>query len=345
MQWNLSIEREIAADTVASVAYIGNHYLHGIGQTDANSPIPCVQSASQMPANQPYMLQSATGCFYNGAPTYSDASGNANPRIDPLYGFLLFGNNLSDAHYEGLQASLNRRFSHGFQTQASYTFSKSIDNASGAFGPDGGGPATESFDVAADRGLSSFDRRHNFRLSAIYSIPFHGKGAAGAILSGWQVTGLFTFLSGFPADVGSAADQAFNGGDQGLTASGRPNVVAGCNLYAGQTINQWFNPNCFSLQALGTYGNAGRDIITGPNLWNLDDSLIRDFRVKERFTIQFRAEFFNIFNHPSFQQPNTTIFTGTTANGTVGQYNGSAGQITGTTSSPRQIQFGLKVIF
>ena len=107
------------------------------------------------------MLQSATGCFYNGAPTYSNAAGVANQRIDPLYGFLLFGNNLSDAHYEALQPSLNRRFARAFQAQVSYTLSKSIDNASGAFGPNGGGPASQAFNVSADRGLSNFDRRNN----------------------------------------------------------------------------------------------------------------------------------------------------------------------------------------
>src|SRR5437762_3313517 len=165
MQWNLSIQREILADTVVSAAYVGSHYVHGVGQTDMNSPIPCVRSASEMPRNQPFMLQSTTGCFYNGAPTYSDATGAANPRIDPQYGFLLFGNNLSDAHYHALQASLNRRYSHGLQSQVSYTFSKSIDNASGAFGPNGGGPASQAFNVAADRGLSNFDRRNNFRAS------------------------------------------------------------------------------------------------------------------------------------------------------------------------------------
>ncbi len=339
MQWNFSIQREILPETVASITYIGTHYVHGVGQTDMNSPIPCVQSASQMPRNQPYMLQSATGCFYNGAPTYSNAAGVANPRIDPLYGFLLFGNNLADAHYEALQPSLNRRFAKGFQAQVSYTFAKSIDNASGAFGPDGGGPATEAFYVAADRGLSNFDRRNNFRISAVYDIPYKGKGVAGAILGGWELTGIFTYLSGYPSDPGSAASQVYGGGAQGLPTSGRPNVVPGCNLYSGfHTTSEWFNPNCFALQPIGTYGDAGRDVIIGPNLWNLDDSLNREFRVKEALRIQFRAEFFNILNHPSFQNPNTTIFAGPTLNA-------SAGQITGTTSSPRQIQFGLKVIF
>ena len=119
-------------------------------------------------------------------------------------------------------------------------------------------------------------------------------------------------------------------------------MVAGCDLYSGfQTLNAWFNTSCYTLQAAGTYGNAGRDTIIGPNLWNLDDSLNKDFavpKISENFRIQFRAEAFNILNHPSFQQPNTTIFAG-------GALNASAGRITNTTSSPRQLQLGLKIVF
>ena len=211
MQWNLSIQREIVADTVATISYIGTHYVHGVGQTDINSPLPCVQSASQMPANQPFLLQSATGCFYNGAPTYSNAAGVPNVRRDPLYNSRLIGDTLSDAHYEGLQGSLNRRFSHGLQAQVSYTYSKSIDNASGAFGPNGGGAASQTFNVAADRGLSNYDRRHNFRVSGVYQLPYKGHGITGAFLGGWQITGIFTYLSGFPSSPASSANRVFSG--------------------------------------------------------------------------------------------------------------------------------------
>jgi hypothetical protein len=121
--------------------------------------------------------------------------------------------------------------------------------------------------------------------------------------------------------------------------AGRPDVVAGCDLYAGQQLHGlWFNPNCFSLQPLGTFGNVGRDFIIGPNLWNLDNSVTKDWKVKESFTVQFRAEAFNILNHPSFQNPTTVIFAGTAVNG-------SAGKITATNSQPRQIQLALKLLF
>jgi hypothetical protein len=160
-------------------------------------------------------------------------------------------------------------------------------------------------------------------------------------LGGWQLTGVFFYLSGAPFNPTSAPNRAFTG--TGSNA-GRPDVVAGCDLYSGaHTLNQWFNTSCFALQPLGTYGNAGRDTIIGPNLWNMDNSLGKDFRVSrisENFTVQFRAEAFNILNHPSFQllAANTQIFAGTALNA-------SAGKIQATNSSPRQLQLALKIVF
>ena len=117
--------------------------------------------------------------------------------------------------------------------------------------------------------------------------------------------------------------------------------MPGCQLYpANQTIASWFNPNCFVPQPLGTYGNAGRDIIIGPNLWDVDASLIKNTKVTERVQLQFRAEAFNVLNHPSFQNPATAIFSNIT-----GARVSSAGQITATNSQPRQIQLSLKLLF
>jgi hypothetical protein len=322
MQWNFNIQRELMPNTVVSAMYIGSHNLHMFIQRDFNYPQPCMSATA--------------GCFYNGAPTFSSATGVPNPRLDPEYNSLQLADNLADSHYEALQTSLDHRFSSGWQAQLSYTLSKSIDNGSGTYGLDGGGIASNPFNMALDRGLSNFNRAHNFRLSGIYNLPFRARGTLGGFVNGWQVVGVFTYLSGSPANPTSAPNRVFTG--TGSNA-GRPNAVAGCNLYSGfQTLNAWFNTACFTEQALGTYGNAGRDTIIGPNLWNLDDSLTKDFRVKEAFTVQLRAEAFNIMNHPSFQLPNTQIFAGAALNG-------SAGKITATNSQPRQVQLALKVLF
>jgi hypothetical protein len=295
-------------------------------QEDFNPVVPC--------------LSATAGCFYNGRPTFVNASGAINNRVNTQYNSLQMADNLSDSSYHALQTSLNRRFSHNWQAQVSYTYSKSIDDGSGTYGLDGGGLASNPLSVAADRGLSNFNRTHNFRVSGIYAVPFRVKGFVGEVVNGWQLTGVFTYLSGAPVNPTSATNRVFTGTGQN---GGRPDVVAGCDLYSGfqQLHGLWFNPACFAIQPLGTYGNAGRDIIIGPNLWNLDNSLTKDWKVtkiSEQFAVQFRAEAFNILNHPSFQNPNAVMFAGSAPNA-------SAGKITATNSSPRQIQLALKITF
>jgi hypothetical protein len=326
MQWNFNVEREIMENTVWTVGYIGTHNLHMFVQRDFNYPVPCL----------------APGCFYNGRPTYSSATGIPNPRLDPQYNSLQLADNLADSHYHALQTSIDHRFSQGWQMQVSYTYSKSIDNGSGTYGLDGGGISSQPLNAAVDRGLSNFSRTNNFRVSGVYNLPYRASsGFTGAVLGGWELTGVFAHLSGAPFNPTSAPNRAFTGTGSN---TGRPDLVPGCDLYAGaHTLNQWFNTTCFALQPLGTYGNSGRDIITGPNLWDLDNSFSKNFRISkisEGFVVQFRAEAFNIMNHPSFQllPANTQIFAGTAVNA-------SSGKIQATNSSPRQLQLALKIVF
>jgi hypothetical protein len=340
MQWNFNIQREVLANTLFSIGYIGSHNIHLFGQRDFNSPVPFTGPS--------------------GLPTfgvYSAASNAivANPRANPYFSVLNLMDAISTSHYEALEASLNHRYSSNFQTLITYTYSKSIDNGSGNYGAglDGGGVYNPT-NLHQDQGLSNFNHAQNFRVSGVYSVPFKAKGFVGQAINGWQVTGVLTILSGAPFSVGTIANRVDNSAG---TSASRPDVVAGCNLYAGfQTRTQWFNPACFTPGPIGTYGNAGRDTIIGPGLWSLDDSLTKDWRVSrisEQFTVQFRAEFFNIMNHPTFQNPpNANVFNaslssavltnplaGTTSNGST-----FAG-LTATNSQPRQIQLALKIIF
>jgi hypothetical protein len=344
MQWNFNIQREVMKDTVATIGYVGSHNLHLPAQMDFNTPIPFIGPT--------------------GRPTFGVFNGTnavvANARLNPAYSYLQIMDALADSTYNALQASLTRRFTGNWQTQVSYTFSKSIDDSSGAYGLDGGGAVYNPTNVAADRGLSNFSRKHNFRVSGIYALPFKAKGAVGQMVNGWQITGIYTYLSGAPVSVGTIANRVHN--SLGANAA-RPDAVAGCDLQVGQYSPEqaatsgstpWFNSACFTPGPVGTYGNAGRSTIIGPNLWGMDASVTKDWKVSkisEQFTVQFRAEFFNILNHPTFQAPNTTVFNaalssavatnpyaGTTANA-------SAGRITATNSQPRQIQFALKVVF
>jgi hypothetical protein len=329
IQYNINIQREVAPGTVATVAYIGSHATHLFMQLDFNPP---------------------TSTIINGVQNF------ALPRLNPEWGALVFANTIGSSNYNGLQTSLNRRFAHNWQMQASYVFSRSIDDTSGTYGLDGGGLAvagTNPTCLSCDKGLSNFNRTNNFRLSGIYTVPNFAKGFTGQLVNGWEVTGVYTYLSGAPFTPISVANRVFTGSG---SPTGRPNEVAGCDLYpAQQTIFQWYNTSCYGIQQAGTYGDAGRDTIIGPNLWGMDGSLSKNWavpKISEQFRIQFRAEAFNLLNHPTFQNPNNTVFAGAIPGATplAAQapgiaVNASAGRITAVNSQPRQVQLGLKIIF
>src|SRR5665213_602067 len=344
IQYNINIQREIAPNTVASVGYIGSHASHLFMQLDFNPPTP-----NGLVGGVPQGF-----CTSNGAtPTPACVT---NPRLNPEWGALVFANTIGSSNYNGLQASVNRRFSNNWQLQASYVLSKSIDDTSGTYGLDGGGlgaAATNPTCLSCDRGLSNFDRRNNVRLSGIYTVPNFAKGVVGQLVNGWQATAGYTYLSGAPLTPLSIANRVFTGSG---SPTGRPNEVAGCNLVpAQQTIFNWYNTNCFSIQQAGTYGDAGRYTIIGPNLWGMDGSLSKNWsvsKISEQFRIQLRAEAFNLLNHPTFQNPNNTVFAGAIPGSTplAAQapgvaVNASAGRVTAVNSQPRQIQFGLKIVF
>jgi carboxypeptidase family protein/TonB-dependent receptor-like protein len=328
MQWNFNIQRELMPSTVLSVGYVGSHNIHMFTQHDFNYPTPFIGA--------------------DGNQVFATFTNNAivpNPRLNPAYATLQLANTQAASSYNALQTSVNRRFSRGWQVQASYTFSKSIDDSSGTYGLDGGGVFLNPTNLSADRGLSNFNRTHNFRLSGVYALPFKGN----QLFRGWQLTGVYTYLSGAPFTPLGAPNRAFSANNP---VQARPNVIAGCNLYPDvQTISNWFNTACYSTQPIGEFGNAGRDTLIGPNLWNADAALLKDTkitRISEQFTIQFRAEFFNVLNHPSFQNPSNG------ANGVENLFNlsgsgvipnASAGKITATNSQPRQIQLALKIVF
>jgi transcription antitermination factor NusG len=336
MQWNVNIQREIMANTVFTVGYVGSHNLHLNNQKDFNYPVP---------------FTGPTGLPTFGVYSPTANAVIANPRLNPSYGYLQMIDALGTSHYESLQASLNRRFSNGFEYLVTYSFSKSIDDSSGSYGLDGGGAVYNPTSATADTGFSNFNREHNFRVSAIYDVPAKARGLLGGVVNGWQLTGIYTYLSGAPFSVGTIANRVDNA--TGANAA-RPNAVAGCDLYSGyQTLNDWFNPNCFTAPAVGTYGNAGRDAIIGPNLWGMDGSLSKSWsvsKISEAFRIQFRAEAFNLLNHPTFVNPgaaqaavfNAALSTAVATNPFAGVApNATVGKITATTSTPRQVQLGL----
>jgi hypothetical protein len=224
----------------------------------------------------------------------------------------------------------------------SYTYSHCTDIGSAFTGGEGGNNGFNQNPLninQGDKGNCSFDIRHALRINGLYALPFKKN----KLVSGWQISAIESVTTGPPISPTMGFD---NMGDQ-ADATPRPNVVAGCDPYAGfQTPNRWFNPACFSRPTPGTPGNSGRTNLVGPGLVNTDISLLKDTKIpkiSEQFDIQFRAEFFNVLNHPNFSIPAGGVFSQTASGGVTVPL--SAGQVTSTVGTSRQIQFGLKILF
>jgi hypothetical protein len=260
----------------------------------------------------------------------------------PFFGFaqLFQAEDSVSSNYHSLQAKLEKRFSHGLSFLGAYTWSHSIDGASVFFGS--GANATtifpqDNYNLAAERGNSDFDIRHRLSWSVTYEIPrLHGLPRL--VGEGWQLGGILTLQTGQPFSVLTG---------KGLSGTGlgndRPNLVGDPNA-GPHTVQQWFNTSAFVDNLPLTFGDAGRNIVVGPGYRNFDFSILKNMRFGERMNAQFRAEFFNIANHPSFALPSNisaapnfgALFTTPdAAQNNVGL--GSGG--------PRLIQFALKLSF
>ena len=324
MQFNLNVQRELWRGTVLTAGYVGARGVHLLGTRDYNAPLPTTLAGGQR------VFATLTGGRIV-----------TNARINPAFGFLQERSTWGSSDYNSLQLGLNRRFANHVQLQTSYTYSKSLDYGSAGQGAENVGgvqAAQDPYDSSIERGRSTFDRTHSFRISGVYALPFEGH----ALIQGWRLSGIFSAVTGAPFSVLAGFDQA----GLGIGNTQRPNLVAG---RSGNTIlgspDKWFDPTAFSLPAVGTYGNLGRNVTVGPGLTNLDFSVTKDTRIpkiSEVFAVQFRAEVFNILNHANFGLPNGSIFVAG-ANGGASP-NPNAGRIT-TASPSRQVQFGLKVIF
>ena len=359
-QFNLTVERQLPGQMVLSLAYVGSRGYHILHDSEGNPVVPtgvplngvCVPH----PAGQSVNLNAPT-CFLPG-----------DPRTNPNWTTIAFRTDNSQSWYNSLQAGVVKRLSKGLEFQASYTFSKSIDQMENQLGSDqGSGESalpTDPTHPYVDQALSSFNATNNFRFNAIYHLPnTTAKGAVGALANGWWISGIESLSSGFPFTPCLQNNQSLSGVGGGASCLDRPNLnpgrtdsnisfgtTAGCpGVAAGQalgTASLWFDPCAFSLQPMGFLGNAGRNILTGPGFANLDFSAVKDTHIPklgEQGLLEFRAEIFNILNHANFafspiSNADRVVFSGTAVNG-------AAGQMVATANPSRQIQFALKLIF
>jgi hypothetical protein len=258
---------------------------------------------------------------------------------------------IANSSYNALETSLKKRFSHGISFLASYTYSKAIDDAS-SFNMTGSASkpvagendlAQNPADLAAERGLSLFDARHRFVLSYQWSLPLWRQphGWYQQVLGSWQVNGITTLMSGTPFTVFDSRDVSEQGGAPEITgfSANRPNLVGGQDPNAGpHSVGVWLNPAAFARitpdpnSPVQQFGTAGRNIARGPGFANWDFSAFKNIRITESKEVQFRAEFFNVLNHPNFRLPDSDISSPT--------FN----QILAA-EPPRLIQFALKYLF
>ncbi|MBI3896007.1 MAG: TonB-dependent receptor [Acidobacteria bacterium] len=322
MSWSLEIQRQITESIVTSVGYLGNHGVNipGFMPDWTNRPTPILR---------------ADGSFFYpaGAPTQnSRLSAGASQNQNNLTSF-----------YNGLVASLRKRMAGGLQYQVAYTWSKALDMDSGP----GGIQYQNNEHIPEWRrpdlnwGPADFDIRQNFTSNLSYEWPFSTEGLLGHFIEGWSTNFILSLSSGHPLALKNGFARSRNG-ETNATFGERPNLKPGFthkDIVQGGP-DQYYDPNVFKLQDIGTYGNLGRHVAEGPGYATFDFSAFKRFPIAEGKSLQFRAEFFNLFNHPNFQIPDPFIFFDATEVPSK-----TAGRVASTTSSSRQIQFGLKLTF
>ena len=330
--WSLKVEQQITPSTSLSVSYIGSHGYHELLSVDANLPAPTICPASPCPSTYP------AGTLYYPA--------NAALQNNAVWNTThWFSQGISS--YNGLEVDMNRRLGHGLQFRGVYTFSKALDdgdNMNTSVATNSPAFVANPLDPKADYGRASFDVQHAGALNATYDLPFgRGQNSDGnpwiaRILENWQVSGIETIQSGLPF----TPQLSYNPSNDGDTRNPvRPSINPNFN---GPVVlggpNQYFNPNAFIQPLPGTYGNVGRNTLRAPGLLSTDVAVARNFSLSERSNLQFRAEIFNLFNHTNFNAPNPVVYAAAT-----GGPSPTAGVITSTATSSRQVQFGLKFLW
>ncbi len=334
ISWTLKVQQQLTPNTSLSIAYVSSHGYHETLSTDLNQPFPTICPAAPCPA------KNAAGTIY-----YPPNAPLANPALASTWTWISEGN----SSFNAMELDLRHRFTAGLDFRAAYTWSKSLDNGetlNASAAANAPGLAQNTDDLRNDWGPSTFDLRQALAITGIYELPFgRGKrwlsdvhGFSAALVGGWTLNEIASYNSGFPF----TPQLSFNPSNNGNTSNPvRPSLNPS---FSGPVItgspNQFFNPNAFIVPPNGTYGNLGRDSFTGPGLMSLDVSLMKTTRFRERLLLQLRGEAFNVLNHTNFNTPNLIVFSSA-----IAPPSGSAGVITGTSTSSRQLQIAAKLIW
>ena len=315
-QWGLSVQHMLPADFVGTVSYVGSEGVHLLTLSEVN------------------VVNPVTGV-----------------RPYPDFGQVSWRGNKDNSSYNGLSLALKRSFSHGFLFSGNYMWSHEIDDGSDGSG-DGDSLVPQNVACpACERASGFWDARHVFNANAVYQLPLglgkpylNQRGIVNGIVGKWELTSTVVARTGFPINVlvNRSSSQTLDGN----TNDQRPDLVPGVPLYpaGGPTIAQWLNPAAFVAPANNTWGDAPRDVARGPGAWQIDMGLGKHIPLTEQLRLEFRAEFFNIFNHPQYGLPNATIL--------VSGFGSITSTVNTTTpvspvgsGTPREIQFALRLAF
>ncbi len=305
--WNLNLERQLGSSWVARISYAGNKGTHlnpTVGNFNEQNPAVYI-------------------------PGDSTEANTQQRRLNPQFGNVGLFSSYNNSHYESVRLNVEKRFSRGFSLLANYTYSRMMDDLS----PSGSNGQTDPFNRKFDYGISNDEVPHIFNFSGtemIPAAPLHGLAAK--LLNGWVVNGLFNWRSGFAYSIFSNVDNSFTGVGSDRADYLGGNISLDPNRPHRQLAQEYFNVSAFSVNAIGTFGNTQKNILWGPRYFDVDANLVKNFPIRESMSLQFRAEFFNLFNNVNFSQPNNYLGSSST------------GQIT-SASDPRILQLALKLEF
>jgi hypothetical protein len=335
-QWTADVQRQLGGTWLLDLGYVGTRGLRLVQETDPNQPINF--SVDPQAAVCPSPTSPTGGCAapypYLTNFAYTQSSGSSI--------------------YHALQAKVERRFSGGLSLLASYTYSKSIDNASGPFSDSRNANFPQnSYNVAAEKAVSDFDFTHRLSVAYLWAMPFGSSVGKlsnprlNYLIEGWQAGGVFSVQSGAPftpvvSGGISGANEVNN--PTVLADTDRPNVTGGAFYPAKQMPQQWVLASAFSMPSPYTFGNAGRNILRGPGLGTWDFSLLRNFRLRESSKLVFRAEMFNIFNRTNFDIPQRN-WTAPSFGQIFNTVQPVAGLASGGPGEPRELQLGLSLVW
>jgi hypothetical protein len=330
--WNLNVQRSFGSNWLFEIGYVGTKGTKLPRFIEGNPAVFVPGESTEDNVNQRRLY---SGC------TLADPAAPCN------YASVGMIAGIANSTYNAMEVSLKKRFSYGLSFLASYTLSKTLDdvssfNITGSASQSVAGEndlAQNPFDLAAEHGRSMFDARHRLVVSYNWNLPFwnHPQNWYQHILGNWQANGITTLMSGTPFTVYDSQDVSLQGGAPEISgfSSNRPDLIGNPNS-GPRTPQEWFNVSAFQrldpVAQAGQFGNEGRNVVEGPGYQQWDFSLFKDIPIREAKRLQFRAEFFNVFNHANFRLPDNDI-----SSPTFGQVQNAL--------PGREVQLALKFLF